>query len=394
MYMFTLQFAVMRVILIFQYWDEIYALMCIPIALMSFKSKIKEKSKYINHLLITLCLFMLIGFISNFVYHYQTGIAVIRDAFLNLKFFMGILTTYYLFRGFKIQQYKYQISTHIKFLLFSYFILVLQNKFTHFFSVADMRFGVYSEKIFFNHPTELASATFFLILLLMINYVNIEKDLLFIAMGATVVLLTLRFKAIATVLIFLYMYFIVISGKRMRMIYFIPLIPFVGIIGGEEFYFYFFSKNAMDTARGALSFVSLKIARNTFPIGTGFGTFASWTSGIYYSPVYQLYGINTVWGLSKDWPQLVSDVFWPMIIAQNGFIGCILYVYIVMCIFKIVLQCSKVDKRLYLAGMGALTYLLVSSIAESAFVNPLALPLSFVIGLTLCVYNQRERDIN
>ena len=83
-----------------------------------------------------------------------------------------------------------------------------------------------------------------------------------------------------------------------------------------------------------------------FPLGTGFGTFASWVSGVYYSPIYTLYGINNVWGLTKEWPGLVSDVFWPMIIAQNGFIGLGLYIFIIYNLFKIVLQCSKSDKRL------------------------------------------------
>lgn len=394
-YLFALQFALMRHISIFQYWDEAYALMCIPLALISFsgKIKIKKKNKYIYRLLTALSLFMAIGFISSIVYKYQGAVAVVRDAFINLKFFMGIATTYYLLQDFRLEQYKSRIRNHAKFLIFLYFILVIQNKFTHLFSVADMRFGISSEKIFFNHPTELASAMFFLLLILVLCSVNMKKDLPFIAMGTTAVMLTLRFKAIATVLIFLYMYFIIVSGKKMRMLYFVPLIPFVGVIGGNEFYFYFFSKSAMDMARGALSYVSLEVAVNTFPLGTGFGTFASWTSGIYYSPVYQLYGIDSVWGLSRDWPQLVSDVFWPMIIAQNGFLGLVLYVYIVICLFKLIRQCSEVDKRLYLVGVGALVYLLVSSIAESAFVNPLALPLAFVIGLTICVYNQKEKGV-
>ena len=204
------------------------------------------------------------------------------------------------------------------------------------------------------------------------------------------VLFTLRFKAIATVLLFIYIYMIVISGRKMKAVYLVPLIPFIFVVGGDEFYFYFFSANSMNMARGALSFTSLKIAADTFPFGAGFGTFASWTSGMYYSPLYQLYGINGVYGLTRDWPQLVSDVFWPMIIAQNGIVGLVLYVLVIYYLFKIIYKCSKVNKRLFLAGTGALSYLLISSIAESAFVNPLSLPLAFVIGLCMCAYKQKE----
>ena len=395
MYIFALQFGLMQKYAIFQYWDEFYALLCIPLILKNFNINIKFKkyNKYTYYMIAALSLFVALGIISNRVYKYQEFFAVIQDIFLNLKFFLGIVTTYYLFNNFKLSCYKNQIAHHVKLMIALYFILVLQNKITHIFDVADMRFGINAEKIFFNHPTELASTTFFLLLMLMISYTNIKQNMVFIIMAGAVILLTLRFKAIIAVMLFFYMYIIIISGKKMRVLYLLPLIPLAFVVGGNEFYFYFFSSNSMDTARGALSFTSLEIAVDTFPLGTGFGTFASWMSGVYYSPVYSLYGIGSVWGLTKEWPQFVSDVFWPMVIAQSGFIGLFLYIFIVYCLFKVIIQCSKVDKRLFLAGIGALSYLLISSIAESAFVNPLALPLSYVIGLCICVYKQSERGI-
>lgn len=391
-YIFALQFGVMQKISIFQYWDEFYAGLCIPLAFLQFNGKIKLKKEknYIKKLISALILFVLLGVIPNCIYKYQEPFSVFKDIFTNLKFFMGIATTYYLFKDLKISTYRKQIQFHTKLLILIFLILVLQNKRTHIFSVADMRFGLSAEKIFFNHPTELASVTFFLLLILMISYNNKKKNIFFVSMAVIVILSTLRFKAIVTVMLFIYMYFIVISGKKMRMIYLAPLIPFVLAIGGDEFYFYFFSTNSMDMARGALSFTSIKIAIDNFPLGTGFGTFASWASGTSYSPVYSLYGISGVWGLTKDWPQLVSDVFWPMVIAQNGFLGLILYFMILYYLFRIVMQCSKFDKKLFLGGIGALLYLFISSIAESAFVNPLALSLSFIIGMCICAYKQEE----
>lgn len=396
MYIFALQFGLMRKITVFQYWDDLYALLCIPLAIIYSKGKIKLKkeNRYIQNMIIALGLFLLVGIIANCIYRYQKPIAVMQDIFLNIKFFMGIATTYCLFKNLKLSKCKKQIRFHSKLLIILYFILVVQNKFTHIFPVADNRFGIDAEKIFFNHPTELASATFFLLLMLMISYSNAKSDILCVGVAALVVLSTLRFKAIATVMLFIYMYLIVSTGKRMRTLYLIPLVPFIFVVGGREFCFYFFSSNSMNMARGALSFTSLKIAADMFPLGTGFGTFACWMSGVYYSPVYQLYGISGVYGLTPEWPQLVSDVFWPMIIAQTGFIGLLIYIYCLYCLFKIIIKCSKRDSQLFLAGIGALSYLLISSIAESAFVNPLSLPLSLVIGLSICVYKQRERGIN
>lgn len=393
MYVFALQCGIMRKLYIFQFWDELYAVLCIPLMLVHFNGKfsLEKENKYIQNIIVALGLFLLLGIVSNCIYKYQNLRAVLQDIFLNLKFFMGIITTYYLFKNFKLNKYKSQIRFHAKFLIIVYFFLVMQNKITHIFPVADMRFGICAEKIFFNHPTELASATFFLLLILMLSYNNTKSDIMCVGLASVIILLTLRFKAIATVLLYIYLYFIVMSGKKVKALHLVPFIPFAFIVGGKEFYFYFLSSNSMDMARGALSYTSLKIAMNFFPLGTGFGTFASWMSGVYYSPIYQLYGISGVYGLTQEWPQLVSDVYWPMIIAQNGFIGLVLYIFSVYCLFRIIIKCSKIDKRLFLAGMGALSYLLISSIAESAFVNPLALPLAFVIGLCICIYKQRER---
>ena len=388
-YIFTLQFGIMRRIILFQYWDEIYALMAIPLAVFSSKVKIGVEKKTCG-IALALILFITIGFLSNIFFNYQKLIAVIYDIFINLKFFFGIVTTYFLFRKFNISKYKNKINFHAKILIVIFFILVIQNKLTHFFPVADARFGINAEKLFFNHPTELASTSFFLLLILTLTYSHIRKEFFFIAMGSFVILMTLRFKAIAAIMLFLYMYMIVFSGRRMKMFYLFPLLPFIVAIGGNEFFFYFFGTNTMDMARGALTYTSFKIANDTFPLGAGFGTFASWASGVYYSPLYQLYNISDVFGLTKEWPGLVSDVFWPMVIAQNGYIGLFIYILIICCLFEIIIKGSKYEKRVLLPGIGALSYLLISSIAESAFVNPLALPLSLVIGLCICTYKQKQ----
>lgn len=393
MYLFTLQFGIMGKSTLFQYWDEIYASLAIPLAIFSSKGKIsiKKENKYINRIIVALIFFVIVGLLSNVFFQYQKWLAVMQDVFINLKFFLGIATTYYLFRNFEINKYKYKINLHAKVLTVLFFILVIQNKITHVFEVADGRFGISAEKLFFNHPTELASTTFFLLLVLMLTYSSTKKELIFVMMASFIILATLRFKAIATVLLFIYMYVIVLSGRKMKMLYLIPLLPFIVVVCGNEFFFYFFGKNTMDMARGALTYTSIRVANDSFPLGAGFGTFASWMSGVYYSPLYVMYGINGVWGLGKVWPGLVSDVFWPMIIAQNGYIGLFIYLFIVYCLFRLIMQCSKYDKKIFMAGIGALLYLLVSSIAESAFVNPLALPLSFIIGLCVCTYKQKER---
>lgn len=75
-----------------------------------------------------------------------------------------------------------------------------------------------------------------------------------------------------------------------------------------------------------LTIKAFEIARDYFPIGVGFASYASHTAAIAYSPVYYLYGVNSIWELSPNNPHaFLDDTFWPIIVAQSGFIGTICY---------------------------------------------------------------------
>jgi hypothetical protein len=77
------------------------------------------------------------------------------------------------------------------------------------------------------------------------------------------------------------------------------------------------------TARGLLYDVSGQIAVGHFPLGVGFGRYASYTSGSPYSTVYDQYGLSDVWGLSRQYPLFISDTSWPSVLGETGVIGLI-----------------------------------------------------------------------
>lgn len=392
-YLFVFEYWLMKYIPVFGYWDEFYAVIAIPLFLYK-RIGTKIKTAVGIKITVLVLLFLVTGLISNVIYEYQGFIGVATDILLNTKFFLGIVSTYYIFNKVNLCRYQERIKTHIKFILAALLVLAVSNLGFHIFPYGDARFGLPSEMLFFGHPTGLASVSFFLMLMLAVFYKEKSNDLIFVAVGTLLVLLSLRLKAIAATFTFCYVFFLVVLRKKeLKGWKLLPFLPVATAVGWNEFYGYFFSENTMLHARGALFHTSLKIARDYFPLGTGFGTFASDPSGKYYSPVYIKYGINEVWGLGKDRPILVTDTFWPMIIGQTGIIGFIFYVTIIICLFKLVSPAYKTNRALYVAGLGALIYLLFSSIAESAFVNPLALPLALIIGLVLCRIKQKPKRI-
>jgi hypothetical protein len=78
------------------------------------------------------------------------------------------------------------------------------------------------------------------------------------------------------------------------------------------------SSDPYATARSALYYSSYLIATDHFPLGTGFATFGSFASALYYSDVYLHYGLQNVYGLSSRYPIFITDTFWPMVLGQGG----------------------------------------------------------------------------
>ena len=72
-----------------------------------------------------------------------------------------------------------------------------------------------------------------------------------------------------------------------------------------------------------------------------------------------------------------------MILGQTGWIGLFAYSLAVIFLFLRMQKLYKIRKEFYLSGLIALGYLLIASVAESAFVNPTAIPFAVWIGVLL-----------
>jgi hypothetical protein len=131
------------------------------------------------------------------------------------------------------------------------------------------------------------------------------------------------------------------------------------------------------TARAKLYVTSTQIAREDFPLGAGFGRFATYPSRLYYSPVYQEYALNNVYGLSRKYPSYIDDTSWPGVIGETGYGGFAIYlVGLGFLISALVRRMGVVrtDQRwLPLAALCAVAVLLVDSLGDATLFDWLAL---------------------
>ena len=358
---------------IFGILDEAMSAAIVIIAIINILS---SRRKYVicknnKKILVSVLALIIIGIIGNLKTDYQTMIPALKDAVCVLK---GIITYVFIplcLSNLNLDEYLTTMNNHLKFITGLVFLTVIANLLFDIFPYYEIRFGIKSQQIFFTHPTYLASFSVIIIILLSVNLREHEENKKYIILMLLVLASTLRFKSIAFIPIYMYLYYIVFKKQRKLQLLDVGILCVLGgVFAISQVMEYF---NNPDWARNVLTMNSLNIAKDNFPIGTGFGTYASWASGESYSNIYYDYNISTTWGISPDFYEFIADTFWPMIIGQFGVLGLGIYIYILLRIYKNIINNDNLDY--YFGQILALLYLIILSIAEASFSGPIVVVL-------------------
>ena len=137
-------------------------------------------------------------------------------------------------------------------------------------------------------------------------------------------------------------------------------------------------------ARFVLYATSLNIFIDYFPFGCGLGSFATHASGYYYSPIYAQYGIDQVWGISKnDW-SFIADTYYPSL-AQFGIIGVVLFIsfwfYLLRKSYKIFSETQ--ETKVFALVLLITGYCLIENIADASFTSNRGFFMLMFLGLIL-----------
>lgn len=384
MYIFVFQNLLQKYFVMFQYFDEIFVLLTIPVFIIylsknNFKINIYKNDKKI---ILFLGLIIFIGLIQNFRLNFQSPKYYLSDLLLFLKFFLGYFLSRLTLDKKFFDKYNKKIKNHVKLVTIILFLFTIANYIFKLYP-AQVRYGLISNQLFYSHPTYLAAVCIFLFALYVIS--NDKKFDIINIILIFLVISTLRVKAIASAMGVIIIYSIIQkTNKKINLNKFAILAILLVIVGYSQFQYYFLSDGF---ARKELLFTSFKIAGDYFPLGTGFATYATYFSGVSYSPVYYKYGLSTIWGLGVG-ENFFSDSFWPAILGQFGYLGLLSYLLIILCLYRqIQSEYNSENNKIYIAKIVCLLYLLISSTSESAFFNTIAIPLSLIIGI---MFNEEE----
>lgn len=375
-------------------WDEIvfiFALFFIVIKKIQNPRKARLRHHEKTVLLLPFAI-IIIGVIGNILHpeYQRNSIAILKDivAFIKFPVLLSIMPN-----GLRIR-----IKNRKLFVGFSKIYIALLSAFAVLGYFINL--NVYiddSSKLFktfefyYGHCTFMVSTVVCLIAILIADAHKSNKK--YIILGCIVMVMSQRTKAlfISLVIITIHVFGVdklsvffkkTANNIKVRKKYVVPVIIIIGLGGWliAKNRIHSFWQYGIYAARPALYLIAIQIAIKYFPVGSGFGTFASSLSGKYYSGVYSKFGISNVYGLTKDSYSYMADAFVPYIYGQFGFIGMGLYVITLIKLFKENIR--SVGNINSIAAIVILwLYLIFACSAETIFTNSTAV--QFVIAFAL-----------
>ncbi len=151
---------------------------------------------------------------------------------------------------------------------------------------------------------------------------------------------------------------------------------------------------APTTARSLLYLTGWRIAEDHFPFGVGFGRFGGYVSQIRYSPVYDQYGLSSVYGLTRDTPTYMQDTYWPHIVGEAGVVGALVLAALFIQLWRGSVHVARVSLNPHRRTLAiAASMVLLEGIAESAAapvfeISLVAYTIAIPLGIVLVLAKQ------
>ena len=368
------------VVPIFKIFDECIAILCFPLALIDY---VKTKGKMGTRLAKTkrielglLVAFLLCGLAGNVLYRYQPLWVVAASAVLASKFFMILLSAGYLQKYLKIDWEEQELPVEILSIIwFGYYVLSM---------------GLPEVCVRPEAWDVCAKSSLLFALLIFCNHKNVWLYRISLVLNVILLVLSGKEKAYGAMLIFAVLYYLIVKKKvQTKVRYIIYMAVPIFLLAWDKIYYYYV-EGQNKYPKSIMTNVSLKIAKDYFPIGTGFGTFGSTYAKNNYSPVYYLYGIAENNVLGAESKKYLTDVFWPILFGEAGILGTLIYCGLILILFVQIQRVYFYHKKKYMLLVFMFIYMLMTTFSEAGFMQPMVMVFAFVMGMLLEEYEEKR----
>ena len=364
------------------FFDEGIGLLCIPLAAFDYWKNRKESRGILagsrRWEFGLLLLFLVTGLAGNVLYRFQPAWIVAVSAVLSTKFFMILLTAGFLQKYMPIDLQEQELTIQILSILwFAYYGLTLIFK---DYLVAPEAWDICAK----------SSLLFVLLIFCRHQRVWLYRVCLFLMI--LMLVLSGKEKSYGAILVFAVLYYLIVHKKvQTKLRYILYMAVPVALLAWDKIYFYYVEGNG-HYAKSIMTGAALQIARDYFPIGTGFGTFGSTYAAKYYSPVYHLYGFADNAQLGEQARMYLTDVFWPILLGENGVLGTVIYSGLVLVLFIRIQKVFFYNKTKYFLLIYMLVFMMMTTFSEAGFMQPMVMVYAFVMGALLEEYEGKREQ--
>ncbi|MDR0430044.1 MAG: O-antigen ligase family protein [Tannerellaceae bacterium] len=144
-------------------------------------------------------------------------------------------------------------------------------------------------------------------------------------------------------------------------------------------------------ARMMLYMTSLDVFRDYFPFGSGLASFASYSSGVYYSDIYVKYGVERIYGMNSSDYSYIADTYYPCL-AQFGVAGVVLFITFFAYLIRkshAAFKQSQNTQYLIITTL-IICYFLIESIADATFTGHRGFFMMMILGL---VFSEQKYEL-
>ena len=366
----------------FRYWDEAVLFLVI---LAFIVCRIKKRNIKVNKksfIIICMLLSMIvIGILGNIFFRYVTSVNIIfRDIVNFLKFPL----TFILIKEIKLDEVivknlSKNVEKIIKIMIIIIFSCGVLNLFWDIgMSHGSDRAGISPFKFLYSHPTYLVLSS-----ILMFSYMQtLEKkksNLVYEILLMGNIIFSMRTKGIVTIAIFAFIKYAPKAIKKIKLLY----ITLIGIVGGAMAYNKLMLYQSFSTSpREVLYIGALNLIKKCFPLGSGFGTYASHLSVEADSRVYDFVKVP----LYNATELVYGDAGFAYYLGQFGLIGTILFGIIGFFLYRL----ANENVKNKLPAILLFIYIIVALTSETILVNN-GIELAIMLSIVSCKCRIQEK---
>lgn len=369
-------------------WDEIIEvfLFLFTVIYLSFNKKQSIKKDAFTNISLLL-LIIIIGIIGNFTFGYVSEkYYIIKDIISFLKFPIVFFVFFNLLKNTCNDNTQYSLlNRFVNIFIIIIFSLGLISLFKDIgLSQNSIRNGIRPYQFLYTHPTYLVlNSLLMLVIHLSTNKRNNKIDIYDIFIGI-IIILSMRTKGIATISVYFFIKYFSNSLKKFKFIYIISIIAILFFISNQKVSEY---ASYSTSAREVFYKETITITSKCFPLGSGFGSYASHISRQANSKVYNFIHIPLYYVNGKLEYSVYGDTGYPYYIGQFGIIGFILIVILFYRIYRKSIVFSFNKYSIYLIWL----YIIIALTSESILVNN-GIELAFTLAFASTI-NLKEKNI-